>query len=150
MVSNGLNASDRFQKSETSTPPASLLSRISTALKPKFAAQKTSDSNSTIALQSAILQANQRVAQIQQRIDREVQICRTRQRKINELNRWHSCETQPDLAELGRKAAVHIQALSQSQAKIRELEANKHLATTHRDELQGQLAVLSPKFLNLK
>lgn len=141
MLSKGLNASDQFQRAETGT---GFLGRVFAALKPGFAAPKTSAAPSTIALQSALLNASQQIVRIQRRIDREVQICRMQQHKVDALNRWYSCETQADLVELGYRAAGHIQALNQSHAKIRELKANKQAAIIYRDELQGQLGMLSP------
>ena len=141
MLSKSLNASDQFQRPETCT---GFLGRVFAALKPGFAAPKNSAAQSTIALKSALLNASQQIVRIQQRIDREVQVCRMRQHKVDTLNRWYACETQSDLVELGHRAAGYIQALNQSHAKIRELKANKQAATIYRDELQGQLGTLSP------
>ncbi len=137
---DSLTSIDRVQEAQSNVI---FLTRLLSEVRLQIEAERANPPASEEAIKAEILKAEMQVEKVQKKINKEKQECKKRKREIDEWKRWYHSIANIDKSQELDKLNVEIswrgQAISQGEANISQLEAEKLAAIMNLEKVKIQL-----------
>ena len=139
-----LSSIDRVQEAQSNV---AFLTRLLSEVRLQIEAERANPPASAEAIKADILKAEKQVEKVQKKINKEKQECKKRKREIDEWKRGYQSIANIDKSHEREKLNVEIswrsQIISQGEANIGQLEAEKLIAITNLEKAKIQLVAFA-------